>query len=175
MSSVDAGSRPAQPPPPPNIPRRVAFDRGQLAGVLLLLAVPVLAVCGVFGTAEATESAAVGDLEVVVRHPERSRYKTRHSLDVALRNVGSQTVSGIIVAVDLAYLSAFADVRFDPPGGRAVNAAYEVTLDAIAPGETRHIRATLEAQAYGRHRGAVAIRAASAPPGRLSLATLTLP
>lgn len=175
MSTADAGARPAQPPSPPHIPRRVAFDRGQLAGVVLLLAVPALALCGVFGTAEGTARAAVGELEVVVRHPERSRYKTRHSLDVALHNLGSRPLPGVTVAFDLDYLAAFADVRFDPPGGRAVNGAYEVALDAIAPGETRHIRATLETQQYGRHRGAVVVGAAGAPSGRLAVATLTLP
>lgn len=174
MSTADAGARPAQPPSPPHIPRRVAFDRGQLAGVVLLLAVPALALCGVFGTTEGTARAAVGELEVVVRHPERLRYKTRHSLDVTLHNRGSRPLPGVTVAFDLDYLAAFADVRFDPPGG-AVNAAYEVALGAIAPGETRHVRATLEAQQYGRHRGTVVVGAAGARSGRLAVATLTLP
>lgn len=175
MSTADAGARPAQPPSPPHIPRRVAFDHGQLAGVLLLLSVPALAVCGVFGTTERVSSAAAGELEVVVRHPERSRYKTRHSIVVAVRNRGSRPASGVTVAFDLAYLAAFADVRFDPPGGRAVNGVYEVALDIIAPGETRHVRATLETQHYGRHRGTVGVGAAGVPLGRLRVATLTLP
>lgn len=175
MSNADCNGRQAEPPPAPDIGRRVAFERGQPAGILLLLALPLLALSGSLDVAEGSAATTAGEFEVGVIYPQRSRYKTTHSLEVRLRNTGNQPASQVSVAFEHAYIGAFSEVRFSPMAHRATDDAYVVALDDIAPGETRRIDTSLKAEEYGRHRGDIVVRIAGESRGRLTVETLTLP
>ncbi len=175
MLETDIHEQPVAPPPPPAIRRRFVVAGGQLAGLGLLLAVPVLASLGVFGATDETVSARLGNLEVTVVHPGRTRYMTTQALDVAVANTGREAVAAVDVGIDRTYVAAFSDARFVPDVRRVDAEDYRVDLGELPPGATRHLRVWLQADAYGRHTGAVSISADGRRLAPLPIATLILP
>lgn len=175
MIEVDVSQQTVRPPPAPQIARRVVVARGQLAGVALLLGLPLLALFGVFGLTEEVAQARVDGLDVTVVYPARLRYKTTERLELTVVNSGDQAMPAVSLAIDHDYLAAFGEVRFTPAVAHVDARAYVFELGDIAAGATRRADVWLEADTHGRHRGSVAVLIGGHVRGQLALDTFALP
>lgn len=127
------------------------MHKAELIGMLLLAAIPAAAILGVFGPIQAEASAENDAVSLRVTFPKVMRHRTHQDLLVRVRNRTDQELAGVQISVDDRYLGAFNRVLFS----QAATGAFAVTLEGIAPGETRLIAVELEADGYGLHRGEV--------------------
>jgi hypothetical protein len=146
-----------EPEPAPEIRAKIELSRKQRLGFPLLIAVPILALFGVFGETEAHTHLTTGPVDVRISYPTRFRYRQVHSLHVTVRNVSSNVLDSVSVAFDTAYVSRFSGVRFDP----TPQVAYTVQLTNVKPSESRLISVELWGQDYGNHRGTIVARSGS--------------
>lgn len=151
----------------PPFSRRIRFWKYQWVGLPLLFAIPILALCGVFGMRKETVRAAAGAFEVTVEYPSRFRYREGEALRVRVKNNGGAAVRGVRVRIDPQYLERFSRHGFSP----AIRRAYEMELPEVEAGSTEVASVELEANDYGRHQGKVHV---SAPGVDLSLPLETL-
>jgi hypothetical protein len=142
-------------PRPPSIPPRLQLSRKQWIGFPIILAVPIIALFGLFGERTALARVKSASLEVAASYPERFRYRQVQPLHLSVRNVSTQTLDTITVSFDTAYISRFSSVRFDPPAKKA----YAVELTNVKPMESRFVAVELWGQDYGMHRGTIVARA----------------
>lgn len=147
----------ARPPAAPSIIRRIALTRKQWIGIPILAAIPVLTLLGVFGERAATTRASSRSLALVVRYPERFRYRQLQPLHVTIRNVSNRVLDTVWVWLDTSYVSRFSSVRIDP----APRSAFVVPLAMVAPGESRLVAAELWGEQYGVHHGLIMARSTS--------------
>jgi len=159
-----------RPPEAPSIRRRLALTRKQMLGLPLLAAVPVLALFGVFGERRADVRAASAAVEMLVRYPERFRYRQIQPLDVTVRNISQRAIDTLRVLLDTGYLSRFSSVRIDPAPG----AAFVVTFTNVKPGESRVVSAELWGERYWSHRGRL-VATAGADSAAVEVRTLVFP
>jgi hypothetical protein len=123
----------------------------QRIGFPILLAVPILALFGIFGETRAHAHATNGSIDVVVSYPARFRYRQVQSMRVTVRNLSPVVADTVKVAFDTAYITRFSSVRFDP----ATKSAYTVDLTDVKPSESRLVAVELWGQDYGSHRGTI--------------------
>jgi hypothetical protein len=147
----------AAPERAPQIDAKIELSWKQRLGFPILLAIPILALFGIFGETEARTHLTTGPLDVRVTYPTRFRYRQVHALRVTVRNVSANVLDTVSVAFDTAYISRFSGVRFDP----ATRVAYTVDLTNVKPSESRLVSVELWGQDYGNHRGSVVARSGS--------------
>jgi hypothetical protein len=122
-------------------------------GLPVIIAIPVLTLCGVFGEHRAEARAGSASIAVDIRYPDRFRYRQVESLDITVQNRASSEIDTIHVWIDTAYVTRFSSVRIDP----APTSAFSVDLVHVKPGESRLVRAELWGERYGRHRGRILV------------------
>jgi len=142
-------------PQPPSIPPKLHLSRKQWIGFPIILAIPIVALFGLFGEKTAFAHVKSASLDVGVSYPERFRYRQVQSLHLSVRNLSTQPLDTITVSFDTAYIPRFSSVRFDPP----VKKAYAVELTDVKPMESRFVAVELWGQEYGMHRGTIIARA----------------
>jgi hypothetical protein len=142
-------SRTPAPPEAPEIDRRIAIPAFRAAGLAVIVLVPVLALFGVFGERYASTAAEAGAIAVQVEFPSRFRYEMLNSITAAVTNRSGRVIDTVTVRLDSAYALRFSRADFTP----SATEAYGVPLTSIAPGESRLVVVTLDAERYGRHRG----------------------
>ena len=142
------------PPPPPSIDLKIHLSLKQRIGIPILLAVPILALLGLFGETRAQAHSTNGSIDLQVSYPARFRYRQVQSLRVSVRNLSPIVADTMKVSFDTAYVSHFSSVRFDP----APSSAYTVDLIDVKPSESRLVSVELWGQDYGSHRGTVVAR-----------------
>lgn len=150
----------------PDFSRKIRFWKYQWIGLPLLFAIPVLALCGVFGMRKESVRNVAGPLEVTVEYPERFRYREGEALRVRLKNNGGETLRGLRVHIDPEYLERFSRQQFSP----VVKRAYEMEIPDLPAGAVENASVELEANDYGRHNGSVQV---SGPGIRLRLPVST--
>lgn len=144
-----------EPPQPPENPRRIKLYPYQWIGLAALAVLPVLAWAGVFGESGRVERARAGSLDVVVSYPSRFRYKQLNQIEVQVRNASTAALDSVRVALDTAFGARFSTVTSLPP----LDAAFELTIPGIPPGQTRLAVIEIQAERYGRHTGTLTIAA----------------
>ena len=170
MSESIRGRESAKPAPAPEIRRRLSFTRKQMAGLPLLVAIPILGLFGVFGESLSDAHAESRSVAMSVRYPTRLRYRQVQPLDIVVRNTSQQLIDTIEVSLDTAYVSRFSGVRIEP----APRSAFVVAVTDVRPGESRLVAAELSAERYGRHPGH--IRAATrSDTATVSVRTVVFP
>lgn len=158
------------PPAPPETRRRISLYRFQVLGLPLLLAIPVLALFGVFGERWSVAHAGSRALDVSVRYPAVFRYKMIDAIELHVHNRGSTTIDTLTVTLDSAYAGRFSTVTAVPP----FIGPFELQLTDVAAQQSRRVRIELQAERYWSHSGRLTI-AAGADTLRLPLATMVLP
>jgi hypothetical protein len=141
-------------PQAPSIDPKIELSWKQRIGFPILLAIPILALFGVFGETRAHVHATNGSIDLAVSFPARFRYRQVQSLHVSIRNLSSSVADTMRVSFDTAYISRFSSVKFDP----AAKSAYTVDLTDVKPAESRLVSVELWGQDYGNHRGTVVAR-----------------
>lgn len=174
------GVEPPDPPSAPEVDRRLRIRRGQLAGMVVIAALPLLALAGLFGISTRQAEGYGERVGVAVEYPYLHRYKVRHHLDIALTNLGSDTLNRVEIGLSTGYVRGFSDVAFTPGPDRIDDTDHVFVVEDLAAGETRMITAEMQAQAYGRIEGRVTWAIAGeggvvVEDGALDFATLTLP
>ena len=164
----------AMPPSPDRIERRLRLTAGQLAGVMAIALLPVLAVCGVFGASSGVAVATAVGLELTVEYPRRLRMNVEQFVRITVRNRSDATLDEIRIELDNDYLDAFSDLRFNPPPGVVDIRRHVLTLHGIAPGRERVVSIEVRANRAWLHRGSVVAEAGSAPAG-VDISTLVFP
>jgi hypothetical protein len=142
------------PPRAPSIEPRIRLTLKQRIGLPIMVAIPILALFGVFGESEAHARATSASLEMIVAYPSRMHYRQVQLLQLSVRNLASSVADTVKVAFDTSYISRFSGVRFDP----APKSAYVVDLTDVKPSESRLVSVELEGQVYGSQRGVVVAR-----------------
>src|SRR5215207_6829737 len=133
-------------PEPPDAPRRIRFRPSNLAGLLLVLAAPVLSAAGVLDQADGHATASSAELDVSVQHPRRMRYRTNEWVVVDVHNRTSQALPGVSVQIDPQYMQSFNPVIVVP----APSTAFSMDLGTVGPGQSRQLALQLQAEEYGR-------------------------
>lgn len=119
-----------------------------------MIAIPILALFGVFGESQTRARATSASLDMMVSYPSRFHYRQLQSLHVTVRNLSSTVADTVKVAFDTAYISRFSSVTFDP----APEAAYTVDLTDLKPSESRLVSVELWGQVYRNHHGTIVAR-----------------
>ena len=151
--TAPAGVNPPDPPSAPEIQRRVSFNGAQLAGLVFIAAVPVLAVTGLFGISRRTVTGTSEQVTVTVDYPVTQRFKVRQPFVIDVANTGTAPLASVEVRLDTAYVSAFSDVAFTPGPDVIDEGDLVFTLQALEPGTTRRIKAEMQAQIAWQHGG----------------------
>ena len=158
------------PPGPPHARRRPALYRFQLLGLPFLLAIPLLALFGVFGERWSVVNAQSGALEISVRYPAVFRYKMLDAIELHVRNRGATAIDTLTVTLDTAYAGRFSTVTAVPP----FTGPFEVRLTDIAAQQSRRVDIELQAERYWSHSGRLTV-AAGADTLRVPLTTMVYP
>ena len=164
-----------QPPESPDLERKLQFYPWQIAGVILIALVPILALFNVFGEALETTSAAGPDLEVSILYPARYRYKMIDPVQISVHNISAQAIPTVTVRIDRAYLDSFSNVTLTPSAKTITGEAYEVELTDLKAGETQQVVAEIQAEEYGWHEAVIATVPEGAEPVEVSIATFVFP
>jgi hypothetical protein len=158
------------PPEPPEIRRSLSLYRFQLIGLPFLLAIPLLALFGVFGERWQDVRSSQGVLEVSGRYPAVFRYKMIDAIELHVRNRGDAVIDTITVALDTAYAARFSTITAVPP----FTGPFELDLTAVEPGASRRVRIEIQAERYWSHSGHVTV-AAGSDTIRIPLTTVVYP
>lgn len=142
-------------PQPPSLKPKLQLTRKQWIGFPIMLAIPIVALLGLFGERTTLARARSASLDVAVSYPEKFRYRQVQPLHLSIRNLSTQALDTITVSFDTAYISRFSSVRFDPPTKKA----YAIELTDVKPMESRFIAVELWGQDSGMHRGTIVARA----------------
>jgi hypothetical protein len=141
-----------------------------MAGLALIMLIPVLAAFEVFGEGSATAAHRGPALAISAEYPARIRHGTPEEVTVLTTNHGPSPLDTVTVRFDSSYVSRFTDPQFVPATGNA----FEVELADVGPGETRVIRLGVRANEYGRHRGAITAFH-GADTARVTVSTIVFP
>jgi len=163
----------AQPEEPPEFPRRILIGPGQAIAVLLLLAVPVLALARLLGDGREQREARAGGLALRIEAPVRARFGNPVTLRIAVEAPVGQRVR---VEVAAGYLERFSDLRAQPGLGGLTeeSAVFQPELTAETGGRAL-ILIDATPQHPGRARGYVRASLPSGERVEIPLDTLVFP
>ena len=159
-----------EPPPPPEIPRRVRVSPTHGFAIALFSAIILLAAFGLLGGTEATADARTAGIGIEVSYPLRVRYRQNLAIEVEVTNRSTRVIDTVTVTIANEYLEAFSGVQFTP---KAVRPG-PVELSQLAPGESRRVQVEVQAEQYGSHRGSIRATAAADTP-EVQVRTIVFP
>lgn len=146
------------PEAPPEFDRRVSIPSRQLAGLALLIAVPLLALCGFLGDRIAVKEAkSAAGLKLHVESPACARYGNLSQMRIRVEGTPEQAGSVVRIEVATDYLERFSAVVASPAetGVEHGRLVFEQTLDSDARGAPWLFDLTPER--YGWARGNVRV------------------
>jgi hypothetical protein len=158
------------PPPPPDMPRRLRSTGRQIAGIVLIALVPILALTGWLGDSTARAHATAGTIEIDVLYPTTLRYRNHGLIEVRLRQAAAGPAGPVSIEIDTAYVSRFTEVRSTPGAERVLS----VELAPLQPAEERVVTVELRAERRGRHHGELRV-ATGGDTARVRISTFVLP
>jgi hypothetical protein len=144
----------AEPPAPPEMPRRIRLHGGQWVGIPLLVLIPILAALNVFGETRRIATVQTSALDVQFDHPSRLRTGQRSEVEVRVWNTTDATLDSVTVIFDPEYFSRFAQVSFMPDPATP----YQVQLLEVGAGEVEVLRVELEGDRAWWSRGRAGVR-----------------
>lgn len=158
-------------PEAPEIERRVGIPRSRAIGLVVILAVPVLALAGVFGESWDRVAADGPNVSARIEFPTRFRYKMLNSITASVTNRSARPIDTIVVRLDSSYALRFSTVVFTPAAERA----YEAPLTDVPPGETRLMVIEIQGERYGRHTGRLHIESTNGDTLAIPIQTVIFP
>jgi len=161
-------------PEAPAVGRYWQFYPLHLIGVLVLLAIPLMALLGVFGRTKGQVMAAGTDVSVAVTYLERVRYKEADGMSIAVTNMSDEVLDELTVQVGAPYIANFTETDFEPSLDRVTDEYFEIDLTDVQPDETRQVMIALRAEEYGRLDCVVIVQGAAVPV-TVSFSTLVFP
>jgi hypothetical protein len=171
MSDRDEGLDTAEPPPAPEIRRRVRLYTAQWIGIPAMALIPLLALFGAFGERRTELTAAAAGLDVAIDLPTRVRTAQRTHIEVRVHNLSGDTARDVTVRFDPQYFEDAMDPSFIPER----DAPYEATLPALPSGADGSVRVELEFGRMGRSTGAISVSRDGREGTRTRISTFILP
>lgn len=162
--------RATEPAELPRLRRRLHFGARQIAGLSVLILIPILALFKVFGEGQASAAGRGGAIAIYVDYPPRIRYGSVETVIALVTNAGGARLDTVTVRFDSSYVARVSEPHFVPPATRA----FEVELANVAPGEMRRVELAFHTEDYGRHRGLVSAWHAG-DTARVMISTIVLP
>jgi hypothetical protein len=151
MNEADRHSPYERLPPPPPHARRVRLHRAQWIGIPLLTLVPVLALTGLMGDANATNSVNSDLLSLVVDYPALQRVGQNRDLVVEVRNRTAVALDSVVIRIESGFLDGFEEITSSP----SFDGTHQYTIERLSGGERRTIRIELTAARPLRQSGRV--------------------
>jgi hypothetical protein len=174
--AVPDDTNPPRPPQPPEFERKFQLYPYQYITMPLIFLIPILALLGLFGDADATQQADSQDISVQVEYPARTRYKVATILKLYITNHTDAPLSNLDVSFDRNYIDAFLELNFLPVVSAVTEDAYIVTLEeTIPPGETHAITVDLHAEKFGVFAGTIMVDGDTIEPVSVRLESLLFP
>jgi hypothetical protein len=164
-----------KPPQADRIHPRLTMYNYQKIGIPILLLVPILALLGIFGVSTEQVQAENDAIAVTIEYPTRLRYKVLDTIDVRVTNQTDAVLESVIVQFEREYINQFSESTFMPDVSQITEHYYEVELQAIPAGESRHINVTVESERIGYHRGEIVVQIPSSDSLQFQLNTLAFP
>lgn len=167
--------RAPQPPPPPEITRRVHLDRLQRLALPVILLLPLLMVVGVLDERTAEVSAEGAGLRLTAHYPGRLHHGNNGAWRVAVANTGATAVDAVAVSFGRDHMERLANASFTPQVTAVTADGYIVQLGRIEPGEVRRVTLEAEANYYFGGGGRIAALLAGDEVATVSTSTFVLP
>lgn len=161
----------ATPPQPPDIDARVSLPPFHWVGLLVLFALPLLALVGVFGESKARVELQNDTLALDLSYYDRFRYKLLNPIEMEITNRSGQPLERLLIRFDPAYIDQFSTVVFKPD----LKEVYTVELTDIQPGESRQVRVELQGERYGLHQGTITLEPSTGESLEVPIETLIYP
>lgn len=165
----------AQPEKPSEFPRRILIGPGQAAAVLLLLAIPVLALARLLGEGREQREARAGGLVLRIEAPVRARSGSPVTLRIAVEAPAAPAGPRARVEVAAGYLERFSDLRTQPGLGELTEEAAVFQPAGPAAGGRALILIHATPEHPGRARGYVRASLPSGERVEIPLDTLVFP
>lgn len=163
----------AQPPKPPKTKHQITFYPYQVFGMIVIVLIPILALCGLFGTTSSIKSTASEALSLEVEYPSKFRYKTIEPIEIVIENISAES-QDVSVSINKNYVSQFSNVQFSPSPDLISESNYQFDLGSVSPGETRTVAGEIQSEKYGKFRGSVQARAGGTTT-EIAFTTISLP
>lgn len=148
-------TRPPEPPPAPEIPRRIRLHPYQWIGLVVLGTLPVLAIFGVFGGSPSVSEVRGRGIEATVEAPSRLRDTQLERIEVRVRNLSAASLDTVRIALDTGFASHFSEVHGIPGFERP----FELAVAGVPAGGTGTALIELRAERRGRHTGNLTVAA----------------
>jgi hypothetical protein len=175
MSQKQENSQNPGPPDIPEIKRRIMFHPLQLIGIPLMALIPLLALIGIFGETVQTAQNVTSDFEVNVEYPSRMRDHNEALMQIAVRNLTTETIPLVTVRLPRDYIDSFSEVTMMPDAQAVMADHYEVEFAEVQPGEVYGVRLDLKGEEYGQHEGEVIVEAEGLQSASVRLSTFVFP
>lgn len=173
----DASNGPGKPEDPPEFHRRTVVSRSRLPGLVLLAAIPMLALFGLLGDRTRTRRAEAAGMRVTVEMPAEARYGDACRLRVLIEDDGAAArgETPLRVTVSEAYLEHFSGIRSQAEGIRATVGGIVVEPGADERGGHAPWVIELTPDERGRARGELRVTRPDGVEAMVPLETLVLP
>lgn len=156
---------------PPVYQPRLRFYKFQILLSLPIIAIPVLALWGMFGETIDKIQSTQSPIEVTIEYPKRLRLKQRLPLSVIIKNISNENLEGLNVSFDKKYLDQFSDLSATP----AFDSIYEVRLGALPPADVIEVNLEFQGQKYGSHEGNIRIQPKTGRPQTFHVKSFVFP
>lgn len=164
---IDDAPMPAKAPEPG---RSARMRPPQMAALIGLGLIVVIALAGGFSQKQRTVRVSVAGLDVSVLMTTRFRFQQTDIIAVTIRNPTDTRMDSVHVSVDTAYLQGFGATEMTP----APAYPFVSSLPEIPAGGFREVRVEARGDRTGRHRGTLMI-IARGDTARVALSTFVLP
>lgn len=154
--------------------RRLAFQPCQKAGFVVILAIPLLAVFGVFDKREAEISDTGHGLNLSVKYPVRERQKNEAIVRIEAMNQSSVPLP-VTLEVSRDYLESMSDLQVEPMTAQAEDTVYSLDLGTLAPGKSTTAELHFTLERHGWPHGRISAVSQGNQLASVGLSTLVLP
>jgi hypothetical protein len=158
------------PPPAPEIPRRIMGYPAQWVGMALLALLPILTLAGVFGEVDRSTTAPVAGGYAELTYPARIGHRSAGQITIVLR-AGAVPLPPATVHVTDGYLSHFTVLNAWP----VFDAFDRAAVPAVPAGETARLVLEVRPNRFGRKAGTVTIAPETGDTVRVIMRTLVFP
>ncbi len=140
-----------------------------------MLAIPVLALLGVFNTKTAQASITNGGVILSASYPTQILYHSNSRLEISVENSGSAGLSNLTLQVEADYFNHFSFIMTKPAPTTVQDGFYIFPLADLAPGAKNAMISEFQGDEYGRSAGKVRVLSGGQILAQLDISTTSLP
>lgn len=161
------------PPVPPEVPRRLHLPAGRIAGLILLILLPLAALTGLTDR-QGELSRSVTGMDVTLSWPAVNRLYRPGLLELTVTGTGPDSLQDVTVALPLDWLAQYGDLSPVPAAESVEDGQLLVRLGEVPAGETRSLRLELRGTSGSFSRTLLRVRHAEGEE-QFNISSLVLP